>query len=74
MALKKTLRLVFANQTGNTVSINVPDPKDGLTGAQAKTLMDTIVAKNIFDSTGGNLVTVKAAAITVSQTDDLALA
>lgn len=51
----KTLELVFRNQSGKEITISLADPKDGLTKAQAQTVMQDIIAKNIFTSKGGNL-------------------
>ncbi|HWR43534.1 DUF2922 domain-containing protein [Sporomusa sp.] len=39
------------------------DPKEGLTLAEVQTVMATIIAKNVFSSTAGDLVTVKEAQI-----------
>lgn len=53
--MTKTLEMVFRNENGNTVTLAVPDPKDALTRAQVETVMQNIIAKNVFTSRGGEL-------------------
>lgn len=69
----KTLVLTFKNEEGQNTSIRLRYPKDDLTSAQVKTLMDTIIQKNIFATTGGDLVSKVSAVIedSASQTFDL---
>lgn len=52
----ETLVLIFLNQAGNTVRLTINNVKQGLTDADVKAAMENIIAKNIFDSTGGDLV------------------
>ena len=59
----RTLELVFTNQGGKEVTVAVKDPKEGLTLAAVQTVMNTIIARNVFTSTGGDLVSVKEAQI-----------
>lgn len=56
MAVTRRLDLVFQNQAGRAVRIGVPNPKDNLTQDQIGAAMDTVIAKNIFATSGGNLV------------------
>lgn len=51
----KTLELVFRNQSGKEVTINLADPRDDVTQAQAKAVMQDILTKNIFSTKGGDL-------------------
>lgn len=37
-------------------TVRVPDPKPDLTAEQVGAAMDTILAKNVFSTTGGDLV------------------
>ena len=53
--MAKTLELVFRNQSGKEVTINLANPKDDVTQAQAKTVMQDILTKNIFSTKGGDL-------------------
>ncbi|MGQ9558781.1 MAG: DUF2922 domain-containing protein [Desulfurispora sp.] len=54
--MAKVLRMVFRNADGKAVTITLNDPKDNLTQAQVSSAMDTIIAKNVFTSSGGDLV------------------
>ena len=59
----KTLEMIFATESGKEVTVAVKDPKDGLTLAEVQAVMNTIIARNIFSSTSGDLVTAKEAQI-----------
>ena len=59
----KTLEMVFINEGAKEVTVVVKDPRDGLTLAEVQTVMNTLIAKNVFSSTGGDLVSVKEAQI-----------
>ncbi|NSL50117.1 DUF2922 domain-containing protein, partial len=48
---------------GKEVTVAVKDPKEGLTLAEVQTVMESIIAKNIFVSTSGDLVSIKEAQI-----------
>jgi hypothetical protein len=54
--METTLQLVFRNELGSLFTINVASPKATLTEAEITTVMDLILTKNIFRSTGGLLV------------------
>ncbi|OPX85521.1 MAG: hypothetical protein A4E53_03515 [Pelotomaculum sp. PtaB.Bin104] len=54
--MAKVLRMSFKNEGGNTVSISLDAPRDNLTEAEVQAAMDLVISKNIFTSTGGNLV------------------
>jgi len=69
--LTKTLELIFQNAAGKKVTVAVPDPRDTLTEAEVQTAMDTILAKNVFTSSGGDLVIVAGARIVSREVTDL---
>jgi len=50
------LELVFRNTAGKSAKISVQDPKDDLTADEVQALMDNIVAKNVFETAGGDLI------------------
>lgn len=52
----KTLAMVFRNEAGKLVTLNVAAPRDNLTTAEVQAVMQDIVTKNIFSLKGGNLV------------------
>ena len=55
MEERKTLEMVFVNAANKQVQVTVYDPKDSLTRAEVITAAENIIAKNIFNSTGGDL-------------------
>jgi hypothetical protein len=59
----RTLEMVFKTGGGKEVTVAVKDPKDDLTLAGVQTVMETIIAKNIFSTTSGDLVSVVEAQI-----------
>jgi hypothetical protein len=61
--MDKSLQMVFQNQSGKNVTMNLSGIKETLTELEVKTLMQLIIAKNIFESTGGDLVTIMSANI-----------
>lgn len=68
----KTLEMVFKTAGGKSVTVAVKDPKDGLTLAAVQTVMETIIAKNIFISTSGDLVEIVEAQIRQTAITELA--
>jgi molybdopterin biosynthesis enzyme MoaB len=68
---KKVLRLTFNNTSGSAVSFTLPEPKADLTAAQIEAVMDQMIAKDIFLTTGGSLVSKRDIKIVATTTDDL---
>ena len=48
----KKLVMTFQDDTGKNASLSVDNPRADLTKQDIKTVMDLIVAKNIFEPTG----------------------
>lgn len=69
----KVLVLTFKNEEGENVSLRLRYPKETLTNQQVNTLMDTIISKNIFATSGGDLTEKVSAVIqdTASQSFQL---
>lgn len=64
------LQLIFRTAGGSRKTISVENPKEDLTDAQVQGAMDTIVAKNIFQTADGDLVAViDARKVTTEITD-----
>ncbi|WP_243120274.1 DUF2922 domain-containing protein [Caloramator sp. E03] len=61
--MTKTLQMIFQNQAGNNVTISLSDIKDDLTSDNIKAAMNLIVSKNVFESSGGDLVALVSANI-----------
>jgi hypothetical protein len=67
----KVLRMTFSDSLGGSFSITLPEPKVDLTASQIETVMDLIIARNIFAGAGGALVSKKDIKIIGTTTDDL---
>ncbi len=65
------LEMTFNNYAGTTSKISVDNPKVDLTAEQVQTGMASIVAANIFDSTGGDLVSAKSARVVSTEIEEL---
>ena len=50
------LDLIFKNTVGKKVTLNIEEPKPGITKAEIDAAMKVIVHNNVFNSTGGDLV------------------
>ena len=51
----KNLVMSFMNDKGKKVSLKLSGVRDNVTNADVSKVMDTILAKNIFDTSGGDL-------------------
>lgn len=67
----KIIRLTFSTVTGKTFSITLPNPRTNLSKAEAEAVMDTVIAKNIFITTGGELVGKRDIRVIDTSTNDL---
>ncbi len=56
MASDTDLDLVFRNAAGKKVSLNIEEPKTGVTKAEIDTAMQAVVENNIFNTSGGDIV------------------
>ncbi len=54
--MQQTLRMVFRNAEDRIVSVNVADPDPEITEMAVDAVMDSILTKNVFMTTGGDLV------------------
>ena len=50
------LDLIFKNTVGKKVTLNIEEPKPGITKAEIDAAMKVIVDNNVFDTAGGDLV------------------
>lgn len=71
MATTQVLRMVFLNAASKQVNLSVNNPKDTLTAAEVQAVMDSIIAKNVFLSAGGDLVSKVSARIVDTTTNEL---
>ncbi|GAB6181741.1 DUF2922 domain-containing protein [Desulfotomaculum defluvii] len=68
-----TLELVFVNQAGSKVTLRVSNCREDLTVEDVKTVMQSIIDKNIFTSTGGDLVGYAGARVVTRSVTELEL-
>ena len=54
--MSKSLYMKFINKEGKASSLKINEVKDDVTKEEVNAAMDTIIGKNIFKSTGGDLV------------------
>ena len=54
--MEKSLQLVFKNAAGSTKIITISNPKENLTKAETDEAMQKIVAANVINTLGGDLV------------------
>lgn len=59
--MEKTLQMSFANSSGKSTGINLSGIKDAVTSDEVKAVMQMIIDKNIFTTTGGDLKTILSA-------------
>lgn len=69
--MDKSLELIFKNKAGKNARMSMQDPKDDLTADQVQSLMDSILEKNIFETTGGDLVEAVGARLIQKEVIDL---
>ena len=53
--MQETLRMIFKNQEGQNVAITVPDPDTEITALEVEAVMDSVITRNIFTTTGGDI-------------------
>ena len=56
MSADTDLELVFRNAAGKKVTLNVEEPKTGVTKAEIDAAMQAVVENNIFNTSGGDIV------------------
>ena len=56
MSADTDLDLVFRNAAGKKVTLNIEEPKTGVTKAEIDAAMGVVVDNNIFNTSGGDIV------------------
>lgn len=69
MATKLTMS--FKNTADNTASYSIDDPRPDVTDVEVQAVMDDMLAKNIFNTSGGDLVSVAGAKVTTTTINEL---
>ena len=70
--MTKQLKMPFRNAAGNTVNVMLANPKEGITKAEVLATMALVIAKNLFTTTGGDLVSALEPSILIQDTGVLA--
>ena len=68
METTKSLIMTFLDEGNSKVSLTVQDPRDNITETEIKSAMELVIAKNIFDPNGLDLVSAVDAKIVVKET------
>lgn len=69
--MARKLLMSFITSLGGKSSMNLDEPKVGLTEAEVRTVMDSFITNNLFNTTTGNITGVKAAEIVTTTTETL---
>ena len=56
MSSDTDLDLVFRNAAGKKVTLNIEEPKSGVTKAEIDAAMQVVVANNVFNTSGGDII------------------
>jgi len=70
---EKRLEMIFKNQTDSKARISIDAPRADLSEAEIKAAMDNIIAKNLFNTSGGDLIAVVGARIITTDVQELTL-
>ena len=68
---KSKLEMEFKNVEGKKFSLTIDDPREDVTEEEIRTVMDDIVAKNIFSTTGGDVVSPVGARVITTTVEEL---
>ncbi|MCA0987187.1 DUF2922 domain-containing protein [Guptibacillus algicola] len=71
--MAKTLELQFLNDDNKPFSITLSDPVEPVDPAAISAAMDTLLAQNIFTTSGGDLVSKRGARIVERNTSDIVI-
>ncbi len=67
--MSETLQMIFSNVEGRNTTISVGDPDPEITALDVETVMDSVIARNVFNTSGGD-INGKVRAQIVSRTVD----
>ncbi len=71
--MNKTLQLVFRNAENRNVNFNIADPVEPVVAADVSAVMDNILVKNIFLTSGGEIVSKVRATLVAREVTDIAV-
>ncbi|MCO1600192.1 DUF2922 domain-containing protein [Desulfosporosinus nitroreducens] len=67
----KVLKLTFLTTGGKSFVISVAQPRENLTLPEAQAVMETVIAKNVFNSPSGELAAIRDIRVVDMTTNDL---
>ncbi len=70
--MSRTLQMVFRNAQGRNTTLSVADPQVDLEAAEVSAAMDEVLDANIFNTTGGDIISKVRAQIVDRQVETLA--
>ncbi len=68
--MSATLQMIFSNAEGRNSTISVTDPDPALSTLDVQEVMDAVITGNVFETTGGDLIS-KVRAQVVTRTVDV---
>ena len=71
MMANTKLEMTFKNVEDNRVSLSLDSPRVDLTDAEVSTVMNDIITRNIFNSNGGDLVSIVGARVVTTSVEEL---
>ena len=66
----KTLKMSFVDEGGNPWTLSILNPKDGVSGAEAKSVADTITGENLVNGKQGHIKTYNGA-VTITRREEV---
>ena len=66
----KRLELIFKNQMEKTSKISIDEPKADLTDEEVQAVMNDMITKNIFSTSGGDLVSISGARVVTTDVQE----
>lgn len=70
--MAETLQMVFSTAQGRNTTISVADPNPEITAQDVEAVMDSVIAKNVFETTSGDIVSKVRSQIVSRDVDVLA--
>lgn len=69
--VSRRLELIFQNASGRRFTLVVQDPRTDLTSGEVQSAMELILSRNIFASSGGDLVGIEGARVVSQEITEL---
>ncbi|OPL11778.1 MAG: hypothetical protein AVO34_07895 [Firmicutes bacterium ML8_F2] len=70
--MAETLQMVFTTTQGRNTTLSVTDPDSEITALDVEAVMDSVITRNVFETTGGDIVSKVRSQIVSRDVDVLA--